>query len=321
MNEKIIKKALGAYENFETNINLAEKFILDTLKLISLDLFEEEYELEEFNKKILDLDLHKKGVVSNYLSKMIMMIKVGDKKLLEQFFMVVQWYYEDCKGLKVPKEILEKENNIKGEIKILKYEELKALGWRPAEIVNASTKISYETMPELMDEEELQTDDDIMESTLVNAKDRISTIVYKGKIIGFWSFVPLSKSEFDKTKKGKLDESKMKTVKMNKPGKYKIYVVSIGILHEYRNAKTLAKLMDSFFHNLIDMAKKKIFITEIVADAFTNEGEIMCKMIDMKFVCNHYVSGKIYYKKFHPIDKDDSWNKKYPEIIELYSNI
>ena len=65
MNEKIIKKALGAYENFETNINLAEKFILDTLKLISLDLFEEEYELEEFNKKILDLDLHKKGVVSN----------------------------------------------------------------------------------------------------------------------------------------------------------------------------------------------------------------------------------------------------------------
>jgi len=316
---EIVKKFTGIERYIENNFKLAIEYTDSIIKLISKEIFNEELELVEFNKELQNSELYKKGVISSQLSKIEMMLKVEDKRLIGEMLNILVWFYHDFKKVDLPREIQEYKKNNKEKIKIQNYNDLVKDGWSITDITRGVLDVCVTTIEGMTDE--LIGDFDVWVDVIANAKELFSTLVCHGEIIGYWHITPMTDKDFKTTLKGNLDENEITVKRTIKKGKYKAYISAVGIIPEYRTARTLSLLMDSFFKQLIELAKKGIIISEWVANTFTNEGESMCMMLDMKYICDHYIDGKIYYRKFYPIDVDSSFNKKYPEIIELYSKL
>jgi len=319
--QKLIKKIIGVYKYLDNNYKLANAYLNESLALMGEILFTEKCNIKTLDKKIVESNFHKKGVASLYLSKIDMATALEHKGFLEEFYRLIQWYYLDVMKEEIPKEIAQNDAKFleknPQEIEFTNYNQLLSEGWIIKDVVIEAVDIALETIEGLT--EELTGGIDTWVELRKETTECFGALRYRDRLIAQWSFVVVSSSDYKKILKGKFDEDEIEPIKLKEKGKYKIYIDTVAVLPQYRSARTLGKIMDGFFNQMIELAKKGILFTDWSANAYTSEGVSMCKMLDMKYMCDHYEEGKVYSREFYPIDKDNSWNKKYPEIIKLYS--
>ena len=64
---------------------------------------------------------------------------------------------------------------------------------------------------------------------------------------------------------------------------YKIYVAGVGIDPKYQNTNAFIVLYNALIDLIISLAKdREIYISEVLAEASTKQGEKFCKMVGMK---------------------------------------
>ena len=210
-----------------------------------------------------------------------------------------------------------------GDYAVAGLQQVKAWGWDSRILLNKLIDIDYATMDGLVPAMEGTADQ--WSTTFFDNPDTWRLIVDRPRhIIGYWHFVSLYDEYYSKAKQGKLDESEInqKSVKpIEDEGEYNIYFVSIGILQEHReNIHPKLLLWDSLYNSILEFAKNGVFVKEIVANAYTEEGLRLCeKRFGMEFVCEHTTKGKIYSRMLYPFRETDNFAAKYPEIITLYS--
>jgi len=78
-------------------------------------------------------------------------------------------------------------------------------------------------------------------------------------------------------------------------------------------------LFDSVFNVIYPLAKGKIYFSEICANAYTEIGHSLCKTFNMKFICNHYEHGAIYYEKIEEVIFGSLLKENFT-LVELYKN-
>ena len=116
------------------------------------------------------------------------------------------------------------------------------------------------------------------------------------KIIGYWSFKPLFDNDFIKAKEGLLfdNELNLNMMPMLVQGTYNIYFVEICLDNKHKGTATLRLLLNSIASAIEILASKEIFIDEICTQAYTADGERLCKSLGLKYHKKHVDCGDIY---------------------------
>jgi len=263
------------------------------------------------------LEVVKKGLLKKYLVELECKLGLEDEAFIDLVYKTIQWYFVDYKKVEVP------DNIFNTYIKELVFENLSVdnlleKGFTIEEIVLETRKVTIDALPDLPDELLSDVSDYVRRMEL--NKERNVFLFLKDRLIGYIELDPLNKKDYKKAMKGTLDEDKMEEVDMNKPGEYYLYFSMIGVLRKFRNYKVLAQLTDSFMDQIVDYAKRGIIIKNMVADGYSDEGKALCKIFDMKFICNHEVAGEIYDIQMYPIDKTHNFIKRAKGLVEIYED-
>lgn len=183
-------------------------------------------------------------------------------------------------------------------LKALKLPEVNEIGFSTAEIVKSLIEIDYQTLENIDEHHE----GDLHQWTEVNDIFPEGTCLlldthYDNRIVGYWHFVPIDEDVLLVAKRGELfdgDISVDSMTIMGFSGDYNVYIVGVAILPRYRSVLSLRLLFDKFCSTIKDLACQNIFIKEMVACAFTPEGNALCKSAGMKLLRPQIDHGNIY---------------------------
>ncbi|TXK82584.1 hypothetical protein [Paenibacillus sp. N3.4] len=111
------------------------------------------------------------------------------------------------------------------------------------------------------------------------------------------------------------------------PDIYKLYLCSVAISQDYRGSVAFKMLYEAFFNRLLHLAQQDVYISEIVADAVTEEGKKLCEFLGMKQVKVSNHDSSIYKVSLLPpsirVTTDKAkifqtlYQKKYEEFKDL----
>lgn len=129
--------------------------------------------------------------------------------------------------------------------------------------------------------------------TLIGIKD-----IQTNKLVGFFNTLPITEKLFEEILNGNfidVEVPKNEIRNYDIPGFYKLYISSICIDVKYRHTNAFKVLYNAFIDFLLDLAvNKEIYISDIIADAITGEGEKLCEAIGMKKIKISNHNSKIY---------------------------
>jgi len=104
-------------------------------------------------------------------------------------------------------------------------------------------------------------------------------------------------------------------------GSYKLYVCTLAILPEYRrNGMAFRTLYDKFFEKLFSFAEGGIFISEMAASAWTDDGESLARTFGMQYIGDHKRHGKVFHCRLVPPSVPNP-NVKLRKLLEKYREI
>lgn len=120
--------------------------------------------------------------------------------------------------------------------------------------------------------------------TLLGSKDEKT-----GKLIGFINTLPVTDDFFSKILSGNFDDTIVSNSEIRQydiPGFYKLYMSSICVHPKYNGSIAFKIMYDLFIDMLLMLAKEsEIYISEILADAVTTKGRVLCESIGMYKHC------------------------------------
>jgi len=263
-------------------------------------------------------NVFKIAIVERECKDLKLMLEYDKLDFIKNFFQLLQWYYVDFLNGEIPEDIEKQFHFLESGYKKMYYSDLIKLGYKPKEIIMDLIKIDKDTMPEMP--EELAGSSDTWIAQLEANPYRVAVIVLRKRIIGYLTMDALTKMDYKKTLKGKLHEDKIKPIKLEPGRKYNFYLTSIAVFKKYRNFKILLHITDMFFDILRNYAQKKIIVENLVANAYSSEGEFMCKLFDMNYLKDHISDGKIYHIQLYPIDVEHNFIKKHKDIVRFYKD-
>jgi hypothetical protein len=231
---------------------------------------------------------------------------------------VAVWYFTEYKKERYPEEL----QNITTPSWLPRKATLKDIndwGWKPEEIVKSLIELDYDTMNGI-DELHVGTFDQWVPIYRSYPDLWILLTDAPKSIAGYWHYIALSESEFDKAIAGKLHDNMIKLENIvfpSFPGNYDIYFSCISLLKKYRDIKGFKLLFESFLEKLDELASCGVFIRRICANAFTEEGIALCRTIKMEYVCEHEDQGKVFLLDMNNLPKLEIL-KHHPGLLEKY---
>ncbi len=100
------------------------------------------------------------------------------------------------------------------------------------------------------------------------------------------------------------------------PGTYDLYFVLIGIIPEHK--VRARRLIEAFFERLTILAENGVFFREICANAFTDEGRLLCESFKLRRHRDHQDFGTVYLRTFLPFPEELRGMKSLSRLIALY---
>lgn len=123
------------------------------------------------------------------------------------------------------------------------------------------------------------------------------------RVVGYINAMPVSQEGFEQILSGCFNESELgfdEIQPYTRPGFYRLYFCSIAILREFRTPTNLRKLLDGFCVKWGRLAHQNIFVSEVAADAVTEEGQKLCSAFGMRRVATTDRDSNIYHIRTLP---------------------
>lgn len=106
------------------------------------------------------------------------------------------------------------------------------------------------------------------------------------RIVGYFSALPVTDETYHKIVSGDFEDKDFTSDDIEQyifSDFYKVYIAGVGIDPDYQNTGAFIKLYNALIDLFISLAKNgEIYISEILAEASTKQGEKFCKMVGMK---------------------------------------
>lgn len=135
--------------------------------------------------------------------------------------------------------------------------------------------------------------------TIIGVRD-----IDTGKLVGFFTTLPVSDSVFEQIQKGDFDDTCFSIEDIRQydmPGFYKLYLCSFCIHPAYNTSAAFKIIYTSFIDFLLVLASEhEIYISEIVADGVTMKGANLCEKIGMKKISSTVHNTTVYYASLIP---------------------
>ena len=118
------------------------------------------------------------------------------------------------------------------------------------------------------------------------------------KIIGYFSVLPINEDTYKKITSGNFEDKDFTSDCIEQyifSDFYKIYIAGVGIDPLFQNTGAFIVLYNSLIDLFISMAKEReIYVSEILAEASTKQGEKFCKMVGMTKIISTKNNTDIY---------------------------
>lgn len=117
------------------------------------------------------------------------------------------------------------------------------------------------------------------------------------KVVGYINAMPLEPEYYRMLESGKridVDFPASAIRRFDLPDFYLLYFCSIAIDPSYHSTTAFKTLYDAFIDKLLELAQREIFVTEILADAVTDEGGRLCRYAGMREIGNSSHDSKIF---------------------------
>lgn len=118
------------------------------------------------------------------------------------------------------------------------------------------------------------------------------------KIVGYFSALPVTDETYHKIVSGDFEDKNFTSDDIEQyifSDFYKVYIAGVGIDPDYQNTGAFIKLYNALIDLFISLAKNgEIYISEILAEAATKQGEKFCKMVGMKKISSTYNDTDVY---------------------------
>ena len=110
--------------------------------------------------------------------------------------------------------------------------------------------------------------------------------IQRKKIVGYFAALPVTEETYINIINGTFQDKDF-TIdaieQYNFPDFYKLYIAGVGIEPQYQNTGAFIKLYNALIDIIITLARDRdVFISEVIAEASTKQGEKFCKMVGMK---------------------------------------
>ena len=119
------------------------------------------------------------------------------------------------------------------------------------------------------------------------------------KVVGYFAVLPITEETYQSILSGNFKDKDFNLDAINQyifSDFYKIYVAGVGIDPEYQNTGAFIKLYNALIDLILSLAKDRdIFISEVLAEASTKQGEKFCKMIGMKKITHTNNETDVYH--------------------------
>jgi hypothetical protein len=106
-------------------------------------------------------------------------------------------------------------------------------------------------------------------------------------VVGYINAMPLEKAFYNELESGRridVDFPAQALRTYDLPDLYELYFCSIAVNPSYHTTSAFRTLYDAFIDKLLALARREIFMTEILADAVTEEGRKLCLYAGMKSI-------------------------------------
>jgi len=106
------------------------------------------------------------------------------------------------------------------------------------------------------------------------------------KIVGYFSALPVTDDVYQKIRQGEFKDKDFTIDAIQQyifSDFYKLYIAAVAIDPQYQNTGAFIRLYNALIDMLLALAKERdIYISEVIAEASTKQGEKFCKMVGMK---------------------------------------
>jgi hypothetical protein len=195
-----------------------------------------------------------------------------------------------------------------------------AWGWDGEQLLEELISIDYRTMEDLTLDHEGQAK---QWAPVFMDHPETWRLLISGprEIVGYWHFVPLFESSYQRARAGQLLDSEITadTVRLFElSGCYDIYWVSICLLPQFRRPHALRMLFASMSDVIRALAEEGIFIREVCTNAYTRSGVSLCLSLGFQHLAEHEDRGRVFVG--HADLLFDSQIGRDQDLLELYRN-
>ncbi len=166
---------------------------------------------------------------------------------------------------------------------ILDLDALLERGWRLEEITRTLLDIDYETVETLKPEAQgaFAYWDEIH-----SLYPGFWRVLYREprQILGYWLALPVTAQGFERLLHGEVVDSGLGSADLEHvavPGRYKLAFSIFTLRAQARTEENRVALFRSFVGRLVELARAGIFFEEMVAPAYSFEGERLCRLLGM----------------------------------------
>ena len=125
-----------------------------------------------------------------------------------------------------------------------------------------------------------------------------------GKIVGYFALLPVTDELFQKIQLGDFKDNDLSTDGIRQydlEDFYKLYVAAVCIHPDCQNTTAFNRLYHALIEMMYELATERdIYITDIITEASTKQGEKLCKILGLKKLKNTEIDTELYTASLLP---------------------
>lgn len=128
--------------------------------------------------------------------------------------------------------------------------------------------------------------------------------VQTGKVAGYFALLPVTDELFLKIQSGEFKDNDLSTDgirQYNMADFYKLYTAAVCIHPDHQNTTAFNRLYHALIEMMYELAtEREIFITDIITEASTKQGEKLCKILGLKKLMDTHLDTELYTASLLP---------------------
>lgn len=194
-------------------------------------------------------------------------------------------------------------------------------GWDGVKLLKKFIELDYETLENLVATHEGSPEQ--WAPVFMNHPETWRMLVSgPQEIRGYWHFAPLFPNDVERARRGLLLDSEITANRVRLfelPGEYDIYFVLLCLHPRYRHPRHVRHLFRSILDVFKELTEHGIFVRDVVANAYTDAGESICRSFNLTELGKHSERGIVYGGSMRDI-LCSSFGALNPQLAEIYRN-